>query len=205
MLIAALTHTNQWHKSKALTSNPAVWEKTLLIITYDEHGGFYDHVIPPIADISNIQIDTVTLGNNGGNGTATAATPVRLPIRYGVRVPTFVVSPWTMRGKGPSLTLDHCSILKTVLARFFGAEKPFLSDRVNASHSFNAFLTEAAPRRDIPAPPTLPSLTPNDGDDGLKLSPTSRIVTKPLSRQEMREGSVDFHALTGRWARQLGR
>lgn len=185
----------------ALTSNRALWAKTLLIITYDEHGGFYDHVIPPVADIYNVQIDAVVHGN-GGNGTTTTAPPERLAIRYGVRVPTFVVSPWTMRGKGPSLTLDHCSILKTVLARFFGAEKPFLSDRVNASHSFNAFLTETAPRMDVPAPPSLPSLTL---DVRKTLSPTSNIVTRPLSRQEMREGSVDFHALTGRWARQLGR
>ncbi len=35
----------------ALRSNPAVWAKTLLIITYDEHGGLYDHVVPPIADV----------------------------------------------------------------------------------------------------------------------------------------------------------
>jgi phospholipase C len=34
----------------ALRSNEALWRKTLLIITYDEHGGFYDHVIPPVAD-----------------------------------------------------------------------------------------------------------------------------------------------------------
>lgn len=183
----------------ALTSNKALWAKTLLIITYDEHGGLYDHVIPPLADIYNIQMEAVQ--GNGGN----AATPdliKRLSIPYGVRVPTFVVSPWTMRGKGPSITLDHCSILKTVLARFFGAEKPFLSDRVNASHSFNAFLTETAPRMDVPVPPSVPSLTPE-----VRKTPsaTTSIVTRPLSRQEMREGSVDFHSLTGRWARQLGR
>jgi hypothetical protein len=39
-----------------------------------------------------------------------------------------------MRGKGPSITLDHCSILKTVLAGFCGDDRPFLSGRVHASH-----------------------------------------------------------------------
>jgi phospholipase C len=189
-----------WEVYKALTSNDDLWAKTLLIITYDEHGGLYDHVTPPLADIYNLQMETAQ--GNGGNGTTTPDLVKRLSIPYGVRVPTFVVSPWTMRGKGPSLTLDHCSILKTVLARFFGAEKPFMSDRVNASHSFNAFLTEAAPRMDVPAPPSVPSLTPDVRNTP---SATSSIVTKPLSRQEMREGSVDFHSLTGRWARQLGR
>ena len=33
-----------------LRSNEALWRKTMLIITYDEHGGFYDHVVPPIAE-----------------------------------------------------------------------------------------------------------------------------------------------------------
>jgi phospholipase C len=186
-----------------LRSNPALWEKTLLIITYDEHGGLYDHVVPPIADVLHTQEELVT--NPGGPGIGLTASPSREPllqIPYGVRVPTFVVSPWTPRGKGPGVILDHCSILKSVLARFWGGEKPFLSDRVNASHSFDAFLTEAAPRMDVPPSPSLQPLP-----IGVRkaVSPTSGIITRPLSRQEMREGPVDYHELSGRWARQLGR
>lgn len=186
----------------ALTSNRAVWQKTLLIISYDEHGGFYDHVIPPIADVYNARNESPVLSNGPAEPATPASLPPLLTIPYGLRVPAFVVSPWAARGKGPSLTLDHCSILKTVLARFLGAEKPFLSDRVSASHSFDSFLTEASPRMDVPPSPSLPPLTI---DSKRLLSPTSRIVTKPLSRQEMREGPVEYHDLTGRWARQLGR
>jgi phospholipase C len=195
-----------------LTSNAVLWERTLLIITYDEHGGLYDHVVPPVADIYNAPGGLV-LGSIGGGGLvraqpASPAPPALLTVPYGVRVPTFVVSPWTARGKGPSLTLDHCSILKTVLARFLGAEKPFLSDRVSASHSFDAFLTETEPRMpapvgDVPASPSLQCLPPDVRKKAP--SPTSRIITKPLSRKEMRTGPVDYHELTGRWARQLGR
>jgi hypothetical protein len=62
---------------EAVVASPA-WNKTLLIITYDEHGGFYDHVPPP------------------------PATPVspegNLPATYGVRVPVFVISPWVGGG-----------------------------------------------------------------------------------------------------------
>jgi phospholipase C len=84
----------------ALTSNRALWENTLLIITYDEHGGFYDHVIPPVADVLDPQGGLVLLGSAG----AAAATPTTAPatpatitppllVPYGVRVPTFVVTP----------------------------------------------------------------------------------------------------------------
>jgi phospholipase C len=73
-----------------LVSNRELWSNTLLIITYDEHGGFYDHVIPPLAD-GLFQRLVVT-----GEGSS-------MTISYGVRVPTFVVSPWTPAGKGPDI------------------------------------------------------------------------------------------------------
>lgn len=184
----------------ALTSNATLWEKTLLIITYDEHGGLYDHVVPPIADIYNVPGEPVL---DSGAGGSSPAPQVLLTVPYGVRVPTFVVSPWTAPGKGPSITLDHCSILKTVLARFMGAEKPFLSDRVNASLSFEDFLTEVEPRMDVPRSPSLPPLPL--GERKKAPSPTTKIITKPVSRKEMREGPVDYHEISGRWARQLGR
>jgi phospholipase C len=181
-----------------LTSNANLWRDTLLIITYDEHGGLYDHVVPPLADVF-VRADGQAPGAvGGGTGPATLIVP------YGVRVPTFVVSPWTTSGKVNSeLVLDHCSILKTVLARFLGAERPFLSDRVEASHSFEAFVNGAEPRMEVgPLPDMKPPLS-----IGVRLapSPTSRIVTPPLSRAEMRAGPVDYHELSGRWARQLGR
>ena len=182
----------------ALRSSPR-WEKTLLIVTYDEHGGLYDHRVPPVAELIG---EELVLNPGAAPAPPLAGQGPLLPIRYGLRVPTFVVSPWTMRGKGPSILLDHCSILKTVLARFLGAEKPFLSDRVAASHSFDAFLTEPAPRH-VEPPPAL--------DEGLqedeRIGPSRRsgIITPTLSRQQMRRGPTEFHDLSGRWARQLGR
>lgn len=134
--------------------------------------------------------------------TPAPAQPTLLTIPYGVRVPTFVVSPWTARGKGPSLTLDHCSILKTVLARFGGGSQPFLSDRLHASQSFEAFLTEPSPRMDVPPPRELGDLP----IDARRIVPgASQIVTPPLSRKRMRDGDVDFHDVLGRLARMLGR
>jgi phospholipase C len=61
-----------------------VWEKTALIITYDEHGGFYDHVPPP----------TGVPNPDGLNATDDPFDFTRL----GVRVPAIVVSPWVKKG-----------------------------------------------------------------------------------------------------------
>ncbi len=237
---------------QALTANPAVWRKTLLIITYDEHGGFYDHVIPPIADVFEADRPLVVSdpGRTGGGlsdggtrppptqpaphggrghpdslaGSSTVAEhgPFHLPLEvpgvllgeadpvltnsrvkvpYGVRVPTFVVSPWVSAGKGPSVVLDHCSILKTILARFCGDTKPFLNDRVHVSHSFEAFLGEAQERQ-VGDPPQLGNLP-----DTVRrtVSGTSQIITAPLFRKRMRAGQVDYHEIAGRLARLLGR
>ena len=170
----------------ALRSNETLWLKTLLIITYDEHGGFYDHVIPPVAD---------ALSMPGATGPFKAD----MTIPYGLRVPTFVVSPWAPAGKGRDITLDHCSILKTILARFCGAEKPFLSDRVHASHTFESFLKEKKPRLNVPPSPDLPLFAP-------ERPPGERaIATKPLSRKAFAKGDVELHDLMGMLARLLGR
>lgn len=224
----------------ALIANPAVWAKTMLIITYDEHGGFYDHVIPPIADVfetprpvvadpgpaggvvadggtatptpggglgghivhaAGVHISPEMLGVLLGESIETTPSDVAVKVPYGVRVPTFVVSPWVAPGKGPSVILDHCSILKTILARFCGDKKPFMSDRVHASHSFESFVTESAPRG-VADPPTLRDFPfPSSSE----LPGTSRIITEPLFRKGMRESHVDYHEISGRLARMLGR
>jgi phospholipase C len=72
------------------------WEKSLLVIFYDEHGGFFDHVWPPEASDDD----------------------PRMFGRYGVRVPALIVSPWIEAGSVSHTIFDHTSIIKTVLRRF---------------------------------------------------------------------------------------
>ena len=198
----------------ALRANPAVWAKTMLVVTYDEHGGFYDHVIPHAADVRGVDptlsvpITDPVDGDVTGTGkdkTKPAVSPAEI-IPYGVRVPTFLVSPWVAKGKVVSEVFDHCSILKTVLARFTGDARPFMSDRVEASRSFNEVLTETAPRMTVPnfAFP-LPAPVPDPARKRTTPSRTTQIVTPPITRREMDEGNIDYHSLTGWWARQLGR
>ena len=218
----------------ALRSKPSLWEKTLLIITYDEHGGLYDHRVPPVADLLRAPAGGPGPGAGSVLGEPPAAGPGHgsgphfvpgpggltnapedepappeddrptLPIQYGVRVPTFLVSPWVPAAKGPAVLLDHCSILKTVLARFAGAERPFLSDRVAASHSFDAFLTESQPRPVPPLTQVLQDLPISEPPPPPPVDLTG-ITTPALSRHAMREGPVEFHELSGRLARMLGR
>jgi phospholipase C len=128
----------------ALASSP-LWEKTLLVITYDEHGGFHDHVAPPEASDD----DPHEFG------------------RYGVRVPAIVISPWVGRRSAGHELYDHTSIIKTILMRFAPQElehrtgveaighwlKPghphYLGKRVAEARHLGELLTEPAPR---PAP-----------------------------------------------------
>jgi phospholipase C len=85
----------------ALADSP-VWSKTLLVITYDEHGGFYDHVEPPGTPPRKD-------GPKDDNPNLT---------RYGLRVPALIVSPWVQQGHVAHASYDHTSILRTILLRF---------------------------------------------------------------------------------------
>jgi phospholipase C len=114
-------------------SSAQTWAKTLLILTYDEHGGFYDHVPPPAAvdDAPEFQ-------------------------RLGVRVPALLVSPLVAARStstqllGRDFHFDHTSILKTILTRFCneGGQIPALSPRVAAAQHLGHLLSDpAAPLR----------------------------------------------------------
>src|SRR6185437_2502285 len=105
------------------------WSRTLFILTYDEHGGLYDHVTPPRS------VD------DPGSSVGT----------YGIRVPAFVISPWVAPGKCSKQLFDHTSIIKTILERFAPApdgHAPAFNARVDAAQSLTLLLTEPTPRRD---------------------------------------------------------
>jgi phospholipase C len=75
------------------------WKRTALFITYDEHGGYYDHVPPPRA-IKPDNINPIPVPGN---------VPGAYD-RYGFRVPAIVVSPWAKRGYVSRVTQDHTSL-----------------------------------------------------------------------------------------------
>jgi phospholipase C len=104
----------------ALVSNPAIWSKTALFITYDENGGFFDHLPPPVPS-SGTAGEYLT-----ANPLPSDASGVAGPIGLGFRVPMLVVSPFARGGFVCSNTFDHTSTLRFLETRF-GAEVPNLS------------------------------------------------------------------------------
>jgi len=113
------------------------WDQTLLFITYDEHGGLYDHVAPP----SGATPPDATPGEFGFDFT-----------RFGVRVPVVLVSPLIPAGtvfRVPAGTtpLDHTSVLKTIETRW---GLPALTARDAAAPDVGDVLSLAAARTDDP-------------------------------------------------------
>jgi len=103
----------------ALVSNPAVWAQTVLFVTHDENGGFFDHV-PPL---------TAPPGTEGEWLTGTlpaAAGGITGPVGLGFRVPALVISPFSRGGYVCSQMFDHTSLLRFIETRF-GVEVPNLS------------------------------------------------------------------------------
>ena len=104
----------------ALASNPDVWAKTVLFITWDENDGLFDHVPPP----------TAPAGSDGEWVTATPlpadAGGIAGPVGLGFRVPMLVISPWSRGGWVSSETFDHTSVIRFAETRF-GVIEPQIS------------------------------------------------------------------------------
>ncbi|WKJ90064.1 alkaline phosphatase family protein [Methylomonas montana] len=131
------------------------WNKTLLVITYDEHGGFFDHVNP----LAYSQ----------------KAKPVSGIDHYGVRVPAIVVSPWVDPGAVSDVVFDHTSIAKTIAKRFMSVNPPDMGERVAEANDLSMVL-RTSPRDDMPSVPIPPqperntafarrAITEAEGDD----------------------------------------
>jgi phospholipase C len=118
---------------EAIRSSP-VWPRSLLVVTFDEHGGFYDHVAPPPA---------VAPGDTWGEGNNKHGFQFD---RLGVRVPAIVVGPHVPRGAIDHTVYDHTSLLATV-EHLYGLEP--LTARDAAAARFD-HLFAAAPRDDAP-------------------------------------------------------
>jgi hypothetical protein len=130
---------------EALRAGPQ-WNQTLLIVTYDEHGGFFDHVATPTAGVPS---------PDGVRG----PPPFFFKFdRLGVRVPTIMVSPWIKKGTvvgrpdGPTDTseYEHSSIPATI-KKIFNLSSDFLTKRDAWAGTFEHIFTELdQPRTDCP-------------------------------------------------------
>jgi phospholipase C len=121
----------------ALTADPAIWAKTVLLLMFDENDGFFDHAPPPAppslaADGGLLGASTVDL--TGEHHLKPSATPslferkdlMGRPYGLGPRVPMYVISPWSRGGWVNSQVFDHTSVIRFLEARF-GVKEPNIS------------------------------------------------------------------------------
>ena len=127
-----------WQLYNALREQPDVFRKSLLVITYDEHGGFFDHVPPPQGEAFSVEPHY-----EGRDGERFAFDLL------GPRVPTLLISPWIPAGTVDQTVYDHASIPATV-RRLFAPDAPPLTARDRQANTFEGVASLDAPRADLP-------------------------------------------------------
>jgi phospholipase C len=166
----------------ALRSNAARWEKTLLVVAFDEHGGFYDHVEPPSSLAPDHHHEEYSF------------------LQYGVRVPVVLVSPWVKKGVCKDL-FDHTSLLK-YLTDLWGLGS--LGERVRAANTFRSILQPNI-RNDTPvsiASSTISNPSPVGSQPALKFLSSGQNAILALSHLLEIEANEDPNVMAAR-SRQL--
>ncbi len=147
---------------EALTADPKVWARTVLLVMYDENDGYFDHVPPPAPPSKNgektLGGSTVStegeyhLVRNPAEAAFDAPALMGRPYGLGPRVPMFVISPWSRGGWVNSQVFDHTSVIRFLEQRF-GVSEPNLSPWRRTvcgdlTSAFNFATPNAAPFRD---------------------------------------------------------
>ena len=168
----------------ALSANQELFRKSALIVTYDEHGGFYDHVIPG-----------PTLNPDGQNSPNPDDDPQFASFKFafdriGLRVPTIIASPWIAKGVVEHRVLQHTSIIKTV-TEMFGLSGPLNRRDASAASFADLFSQLPQPRiaADMPAKLERPPL------DGVNESVVAGVT--------MDRSSEPLDDLTEGWAKAM--
>jgi phospholipase C len=163
-----------------LNSNPDVWARTVLLVIYDENGGFFDHVPPPTppagTDGEYLTMKPLPADAGGFAG----------PVGLGFRTPCLVISPFTTGGYKYSGVLDHTSVLRLIEARFGVAAPNISAWRRSVTGDFTGALQLGrAPGTTVPSLPA-PKTIGNSQDiakavlDALSGKPASDGNTYPI-------------------------
>ena len=174
---------------EALASSPT-WERTLLVINYDEHGGFYDHVPPPTVDD-----DYAADGFD----------------QLGFRIPALLVGPW-VKQTTDSTVYDHASVLRYVCDRFgiepwnariAGANS--IAECLDADRmaAYEPISPPSIPAFDYPTMDTLPSEC-NYGDMAHGQPELEAWVAKHMPHTDRRDRLDDLHRLLRKRAEEKG-
>ncbi|HEX4287686.1 MAG TPA: phospholipase C, phosphocholine-specific [Trebonia sp.] len=157
----------------AIMGNAALWESTALFITYDEHDGYFDHVLPPAPETS-----------------VTNEFISSQPIGMGPRVPMLICSPWTRGGYVDSNTYDHTS-MNRFLQTWTGAPLVNVTGwRNSVSGDLTAAFDFANPDYSVPTlPDTVALITQSDAEksfpavaapaEGAQVAPAQEAGSRP--------------------------
>ncbi len=149
----------------AVTSSPAFWRSSLMLISYDEHGGFFDHVTPP-----PIPADPPQPG-------------LYPPFpSLGPRVPAYIVSPFVQPGAVSNILLDHTSMLKLLGEKFGNGSYSAVVD-ARAVKSVSETLNFDNPILD---PPSIPAVNAY-----LAARPPANPVTVPVPANPLQQAFSD--------------
>jgi len=171
---------------EALTSNPDVWAKTVLFITFDENDGFFDHLPAPavpsynadgtLAGKSTLPLDGEYFydPNRQAINAADTISGTTRPWGLGPRVPMYVVSPWSKGGWVDSQVFDHTSV-----ARFLEQRFDISIDTISPWHrAVSGDLTTAFDFHS-PNDPSFPELP--DQSDWAASDAAQRLLPKPVA------------------------
>ncbi len=161
----------------ALAKSPQ-WKNCLFVVTYDEHGGFYDHVPPPtIADDTATKFPVDENGNSTAGYMDAGGKMVHGFDQLGFRVPTLVIGPYVKKGYVSPVEYNHASALKH-LGTAFGLED--LNPRMAASADLaDCIDMDRLAKGDWAKPIELPKITVNSDENGNRVSITSAGVDYP--------------------------
>ncbi|MCW3034344.1 MAG: phospholipase [Solirubrobacteraceae bacterium] len=165
---------------KRVMGHKSTWEKTAILITWDENGGFFDHVAPPAPPLETAgeYLTAPDITNNSGG--------VKGPIGLGFRVPMLVVSPFSRGGLVSSQVYDHTSMLRFLETRF-GVEVPNLSAwRRETTNDLTGAFNFAAPPI-FKKPKGLPKVEFVGGEGGEGGCTAKAPVTVPPNSQPVQE------------------
>lgn len=185
---------------EALRAGPK-WNETLLLITYDEHGGFYDHVVPP-----------------GGDGVVPAPDDKVSENGYtfnslGVRIPTLAISPWVPKGAviktdtfpaerpTPTSAFDSTSVLATSNILLNITDAPPLGDRMGWASTFAGLFSSdysglKEPRTDCPSElPNLPLFANEGAKTAAYDSQRAKDINEPMLGQIVYFCNMNHHIL----------
>ncbi|WP_433272056.1 phosphocholine-specific phospholipase C [Actinosynnema sp. CS-041913] len=148
-----------------IASDPAVWNKTVFLLNYDENDGFFDHMPPPAPPVVG----------DGSDGRTTVPNTDEIvsgtPIGLGARVPMLVISPWSRGGAVCSEVFDHTSVLR-FLEHLTGIAEPNITPWRRAVCGDLMSTLDFATA--VPAFPALPVPATSGGPRGTFRTPPAR-------------------------------